>query len=61
MSDELMRASAVAELLGVAPSTLAGWRKKGIGPTALPPKAGTRWVRYRRSAVTAWLNREDAA
>lgn len=52
--DELLRADAVAEELAVSTSTLADWRKRGIGPRYLSPAPGTRWVRYRRSDVEAW-------
>lgn len=42
----------VAEVLGVPEKTLREWRSRGVGPEYL--KVG-RYVRYRWSAVNAWL------
>ena len=42
----------VAEVLGIPEKTLTEWRCRGIGPEYL--KVG-RYVRYRWSAVNAWL------
>lgn len=53
--DELLRTDAVAELLEVSTRCLAHWRERGIGPRYLSPAPGTRWVRYRRSDVEAWI------
>lgn len=58
-SEPLLRAQSVADLLGVSTSTLADWRKRGIGPRYLAPAPGTRWVRYRRSEVEAWLAEQE--
>jgi excisionase family DNA binding protein len=48
----------VAEMLGVPKHTLDQWRSKGSGPDYL--KIG-RHVRYRWSAVNAWLDAQTSA
>jgi predicted DNA-binding transcriptional regulator AlpA len=47
----------VAEVLGIPEKTLREWRSRGIGPEYL--KVG-RYVRYRWSAVNAWLDTRRA-
>ena len=47
----------VAEVLGIPEKTLREWRSRGIGPEYL--KVG-RYVRYRWSAVNAWLATREA-
>lgn len=58
--DELLRASEVADWLRRSTSTLADWRKRGIGPKYLTAP-GTRWVCYPRSEVEAWLAKRRSA
>jgi predicted DNA-binding transcriptional regulator AlpA len=52
VSDKLMDDDETGAFIGAKPSTLAVWRCKGIGPEYI--KVG-RLVRYRLSAVLAWL------
>lgn len=47
----------VAEVLGIPEKALREWRSRGIGPEYL--KVG-RYVRYRWSAVNAWLDTREA-
>ena len=50
--DKLMGLSELSEMLGIPVETLYAWRHRGEGPAGY--KIG-RHVRYRRSAVEAWL------
>ena len=50
--ERLMSLADLSELLGVPVGTLYGWRHKGEGP---PGYRIGRHVRYRRSAVEAWI------
>lgn len=43
----------VAARLGLKPSTLVEWRRRGIGPASV--RLGHRTVRYRRAAVEAYI------
>lgn len=55
--DPLLTPEEVAEMLGgVSPATLKRWRTQRTGPVVL--HIG-RCVRYRRSAVEAWLTTKD--
>jgi hypothetical protein len=55
--DPLLTPEEVSVMLGgVPPATLKRWRTQRIGPIAL--HIG-RHVRYRRSAVEAWLREKD--
>ena len=54
-SDRLCTADEAAELLGVAPQTLAHWRVRGSGPRYITLSA--RCVRYRFSDIKVWLER----
>jgi excisionase family DNA binding protein len=56
--DVLLTESEVAGMLRVSPRTVRRWRNEGTGPPAL--RVGRR-IRYRRSAVEAWLDRRDQA
>jgi excisionase family DNA binding protein len=56
--DVLLTEAEVADLLRVSPRTVRRWRNEGTGPPAL--RVGRR-IRYRRSAVEAWLDRRDQA
>lgn len=51
-SERLMSLGDLSEMLGVPVNTLYGWRVRGEGP---PGYRVGRHVRYRRSAVEAWL------
>ena len=53
--EKLMSINEVAEILGIPAATLYGWRYKGEGPRGY--RVG-RFVRYRRSAVEAWLEKQ---
>jgi excisionase family DNA binding protein len=52
--DDLFEDHTLAEILNVPVATLANWRYQGRGPRFV--KVG-RHVRYRRSDVEAWLER----
>ena len=54
----LMRSDAVAEYLGVQIPALEKWRQLGTGPAYV--KVG-RLVRYRKSALDAWLTERTVA
>jgi excisionase family DNA binding protein len=51
-TERLMTMAEVSDLLGTPVSTLYGWRHRGEGPAGY--RIG-RHVRYRRSAVEAWI------
>ena len=53
--ERLMSINEVADILGIPAATLYGWRYKGEGPRGY--RVG-RFVRYRRSAVEAWLEKQ---
>ncbi len=53
--EKLLTIPEVAGMLGVPPATLYGWRYKGEGPRGY--RIG-RHVRYRRSAVESWLEKQ---
>lgn len=56
MSDALLSRRQVAELLGLAEHTLACWASAGRGPAFCKFGSGrSAAVRYRRSAIEAWL------
>jgi predicted DNA-binding transcriptional regulator AlpA len=56
-ADQLLTPEEVSEILGgVPPATLKRWRTQRTGPVVL--HIG-RHVRYRRSAVEAWLQTKD--
>lgn len=55
--DELLTPKQVHEQYGFNPQTLANWRWCGQGPSYIktsPARSGR--VKYRRSAIEAWLN-----
>ena len=54
---DIMRASEVSALLGVAPSTVAEWARTGYLPSR---KRGRRRF-FLRSEVEDWLRRSDVA
>ncbi|MDZ7673744.1 MAG: helix-turn-helix domain-containing protein [Acidimicrobiales bacterium] len=54
VEDRLLWPEEVAEVLGVPIGTLANWRYQGRGPAFV--KVG-RHVRYRRSDVLGWIER----
>jgi predicted DNA-binding transcriptional regulator AlpA len=53
-SDPLLRTEEAAEQLGVDPETLVQWRYLGKGPDYI--KVGRKYVRYRQSAIDAWID-----
>lgn len=59
IEDEPMDTPAVATMVGASPLTLRQWRRRGTGPRWY--RAGDRLVRYRRSAVVAWLAEQERA
>lgn len=52
MTDRLLRAREVAELLGLSPATVLDWWESGRLPGF---KLSSRAVRFRESEVIAWL------
>ena len=52
-ADRLCSPAETAELLGIAPQTMAHWRVRGCGPRYL--LLNRRCVRYRLSDIRAWL------
>jgi len=60
--NDLLTSAKTATLLGIKPNTLEIWRTKGHGPAFLKlgitPQAP---VRYRKSAVVAWLEQRQYA
>jgi predicted DNA-binding transcriptional regulator AlpA len=52
--DELVSEAQAAVLLGVAPRTLQGWRRKGVSPGCV--RLSYRSIRYRRRDLVAWIN-----
>lgn len=58
MSEELLSTDEVAERIGVPTSTLRWWRHVGEGPKSFT--LGKKIVRYKRSDVDEWLEREYA-
>ncbi|WP_035796450.1 helix-turn-helix transcriptional regulator [Kitasatospora mediocidica] len=61
-NDELLTPAEVGLMTKLSPRTLADKRWRGTGPAFLKLSPGrTGHVRYRRSAVDAWLNGDTAA
>ena len=56
--DQLLTEPDVAELIGVHVETLIRWRKSGTAPKHL--LISSRWIRYRRSDVDAWMEAQTA-
>lgn len=55
-TDELLTREQAAGLLNIDPHTLACWRSQGRGPALVKFGTGrSAAVRYRRSAIEAWL------
>jgi predicted DNA-binding transcriptional regulator AlpA len=54
----MLTSRAVAQLLGVAPSTLCRWRAAGTGPRVY--WLGTGSPRYRKDDILEWLERVAA-
>lgn len=51
-----------AEIVNVAPQTLANWRAQGTGPSYSKLSEGRAGrIRYRRSDVLAWLAQRGVA
>lgn len=57
-TDQLLTKLEVAELLGIALSTLESWVYKRHFPR--PIQIGKRAVRYRLSVVEAWIREKEA-
>ncbi len=57
-NDHLTTTEAAA-YLGVAPTTMARWRHKGIGPVFTRP--GFRFVQYERSELDRWKESRKGA
>ena len=57
MTTEFLNTEQLAELLGVATSTIEAWRYSDRGPPYVKLAGGRRGglVRYARAAVEAWL------
>jgi hypothetical protein len=50
--DDLISERQAAEVLCIAPTTLAGWRERGEGPPYYDLPIG---YRYSRAEIAAWL------
>ena len=50
---QLLNQKQAANLLGASEKTLEGWRVKGGGPRFL--KQGSRFIRYRMSDLSEWI------
>ncbi|MFC8724316.1 helix-turn-helix transcriptional regulator [Streptomyces bacillaris] len=62
MIDELLEPKRVQDEYGFPAQTLANWRWMGIGPEYIktsPGRSGR--VKYRRSAVEAWLDAQTVS
>lgn len=57
-SNNWLRPSEAAELIGVSVQTLAHWRCRGCGP--IFTRAGSRDIRYRRSDLEAFMTEREA-
>ncbi|MGW5530256.1 helix-turn-helix transcriptional regulator [Streptomyces xanthochromogenes] len=57
MTDQLLTPRQVQDEYGFSPGTLANWRWMAIGPSYIKqsPGRGGR-IKYKRSAIEAWLN-----
>ncbi|MEY8655214.1 helix-turn-helix transcriptional regulator [Brachybacterium paraconglomeratum] len=53
ITERLLTPPEAAELLGIAPQTLANWRSMGKGPRFV--RVGSRSVRYRLSDLLAYV------
>lgn len=56
MASELLKPAELAALLGTTVAVLANWRYMGTGPSFI--KMGAKAVRYRRSDIESWLDRQ---
>lgn len=57
--DELLTTAEVALMLRTPNATLRTWRYQGIGPRSF--HLGPRGIRYKKSDVLAWLERQYGA
>jgi predicted DNA-binding transcriptional regulator AlpA len=57
--DELLTTAEVALMLRAPSATLRTWRYQGIGPRSF--HLGPRGIRYKKSDVLAWLDRQYGA
>jgi predicted DNA-binding transcriptional regulator AlpA len=57
--DQLLTTAEVALLLRTPNATLRTWRYQGIGPRSF--HLGPRGIRYKKSDVLAWLDRQYGA
>ena len=53
-NDQLLSQVEAAELLGISPSTMNGWRVQGRGPAFV--RLTARCVRYRISDLERWVD-----
>lgn len=59
MTQELLTTKQVADEYGINEATLRYWRHRDEGPASF--KMGGRRVVYRRSAITAWIEAQEAS
>lgn len=59
MNETLLDAAQAAAYLGMSPKTLKKWRSKGAGPVY--SRISRNRVRYRKSALDAWVVAHEAA
>lgn len=55
MKDELLSPKQVAAEYGFTTGTLANWRWAGSGPAFIKTPGRSGRIKYRRSAIEAWL------
>lgn len=56
MAAELLTPKQVQEEYGFKVSTLANWRWAGVGPEFIKTAGRSGRIKYKRSAIEAWLN-----
>ncbi len=56
--NQLLTEEQFAELSGFSLEAVRRWRKSGTGPKHL--LISSRWIRYRRSDVDAWMEAQTA-
>ena len=58
-NDRLLRSEEAAQLLGITDRTLRRWRAAGRGPAYV--QEANMMLRYRESAVRAWIKTNEKA
>ena len=61
MSDRLLTARQVSELLGVTTETVLRWTRQGELPAVRLPGTARGWLRYRPVDIDAWIAEHETA